>query len=617
MNGSTIKETDPLRRRDTGAAGAPSPAGPASAASAPGSAGAERRPETVPVPPRPSRAGRVTLGQQLVGADIITPQQLDQALAEGSQKGLRLGETLVEMGMVQEDTILPFIENHLGVPATRLRDGMIDPVAVRLLPRRVAERLDAVALFKIRDTLCVAMADPQNLEHVDELERITRLKVRPVFAFRTSIQRTLPRCYEEGFEVDTVTADLDESAVQLQSDAAEADLTNVESMVDGSPIINLVNYLLVQAIRSGASDIHIEPSRKFSIVRFRVDGQMYEALRPRRDMHPALVSRIKVMGKMDIAEHNRPQDGRFQVTVEGREVDFRVSTLPTVLGEKIVLRILDKENLTFNLDVLGFPPDMLKRVKLLLEKPYGLLLVTGPTGSGKTTTLYSALELIKSVHSNVVSVEDPVEYQVELVNQVQVDESRSLSFSSALRSILRQDPDIIMIGEIRDVPTAQIAVQAALTGHLVLSTLHTNDCAGAIHRLADMEIEPFKIAASVVGVIAQRLIRTVCSSCKTFVYASDELLETIHYQGDRRRSFVRGEGCPKCHDTGFVGRTGIYEVMAVDREMRSLIAARASIDEIRDCYRRAGGKTLLEQGIRLAEKEQTSLEEVMRVAYFE
>ena len=563
------------------------------------------------------RMGRATLGQQLVGADIITAEQLDQALAAGSQKGLRLGEVLVEMGMVQEDAILPFIENHLGVPATRLRDGLIDPVAVRLLPKRMAERLDALALFKIRDTLCVAMADPQNLEQVDEIERVTQLKVRPLFAFRSSIQRTLPRCYEEGFEVDTVTADIDESSVQLQADAAEVDLTNVESMVDGSPIINLVNYLLVQAIRAGASDIHIEPSRKFSIVRFRVDGQMYEALRPRRDMHPALVSRIKVMGKMDIAEHHRPQDGRFQVTVEGREVDFRVSTLPTVLGEKIVLRILDKENLTFSLDLLGFPPDALKRVKLLLAKPYGLMLVTGPTGSGKTTTLYSALELIKSVHRNVVSVEDPVEYQVELVNQIQVDESRQLSFSSALRSILRQDPDIIMIGEIRDVQTAQIAVQAALTGHLVLSTLHTNDCAGAIHRLADMGIEPFKIAAALVGVIAQRLVRTICPSCKTFVYASAELLATIHFQGDRRRSFVRGEGCPKCHDTGFMGRTGIYEVMTVDRELRERIASGAGTDEIRDCYQRAGGKTLLEQGIRLAEKEQTSLDEVMRVAYFE
>jgi type IV pilus assembly protein PilB len=564
-----------------------------------------------------ARSGTATLGQQLVGADVITPEQLEQALAEGSQKGLRLGETLVEMGMVQDEAILPFIENHLGVPATRLRDGMIDPIAVRLIPRRAAERLDVVALFMIRDSLCVAMADPQNLDQLDEIERITHLRVRPVFAFRSSIQRILPRCYEEGFEVDTVTADIDESSVQLQSDGADIDLTNVESMVDGSPIINLVNYLLIQAIRSKASDIHIEPSRKFSVVRFRVDGQMYEALRPRRDMHAALVSRVKVMGKMDIAEHNRPQDGRFQVMVEGREVDFRVSTVPTVLGEKIVLRILDRQNLTFDLDRLGVPPDMLWNLKALLAKPYGLLLVTGPTGSGKTTTLYSALELIKSVHRNVVSVEDPVEYQVELVNQIQVDESRSMSFSSALRSILRQDPDIIMIGEIRDVPTAQIAVQAALTGHLVLSTLHTNDCAGAIHRLLDMGIESFKIAAALVGVVAQRLIRTVCPNCKTFSYPPRELLETIHYQGDQRRSFVRGEGCPRCHDTGFVGRTGVYEVMVIDREIRALVSRGAGLDDIRDCYRRAGGKTLLEQGIRLAEKEQTSLEEVMRVAYFE
>jgi type IV pilus assembly protein PilB len=561
--------------------------------------------------------GRTTLGQQLVGADIITTEQLELALAEGSQKGLRLGEVLVEMGMVQDEAILPFIETHLGVPATRLRDGMIDPAAVRLIPRRVAERLDAVALFKVRDTLCVAMADPQNLDQLDEIERVTGLRVRPVFAFRGIIQRTLPRCYEEGFEVDTITADLDESAVQLQADSAEVDLTNVESMVDGSPIINLVNYLLIQAIRGGASDIHIEPSRKYSVVRLRVDGQMYEALRPRRDMHAALVSRVKVMSKMDIAEHHRPQDGRFQVSVEGREVDFRVSTLPTVLGEKIVMRILDKENLTFNLDLLGVPPDMLKQLKLLLAKPYGLLLVTGPTGSGKTTTLYSALELIKSVHRNVVSVEDPVEYQVELVNQIQVDESRSLSFSSALRSILRQDPDIIMIGEIRDADTARIAVQAALTGHLVLSTLHTNDCAGAVHRLMDMGVESYKIAAALVGVVAQRLVRTICQACKTLAYPSAELLETIHYQGDRRRSFIRGEGCPKCHDTGFAGRTGIYEVMVIDREIRERVAAGADTDTIRDCYRRAGGQTLLEQGIRLAEKEITSLDEVMRVAYFE
>mgnify|MGYP002624765393 CR=1 FL=1 len=389
---------------------------------------------------------KLRLGELLLSAGLITEDQLDVALTEGSQKGMRLGEALIDMGLVTEDKILPFIETHLGVPSARLREGLIDPEVVGSLPRAAAERISALALFKVRDTLTVALADPLNLDHLDDIERITGLRVRPVFAFHSSIERLLPRCYEEGFEVDAVTADLDEEAVQLQADVTDADLSDVESLVDGSPIINLVNYLLIQAIRTGASDIHIEPNRKYSVIRFRVDGQMFEALRPRRDMHPAMVSRIKVMGKMDIAEHKRPQDGRFQVTVDNREVDFRVSTLPTVIGEKIVLRILDKENLTFNLDKLGLPSDMLTDLKGLLAKPYGLLLVTGPTGSGKTTTLYSALELIKSVHSNLVTVEDPVEYQVDLVNQIQVDEARGLSFSGVLRSILRQDPAIIMVG---------------------------------------------------------------------------------------------------------------------------------------------------------------------------
>jgi type IV pilus assembly protein PilB len=557
------------------------------------------------------------LGEQLVEAGIVSREQLETALSKGTEKGLRLGEALLDMGFAEEEEILPYIERGLGLPATRLREGLIDPQVVRTIPQAMANDLKCIALFKVRDSLVVAMSEPQNLQQTDEIERVTRLAVRPVFAFRTSIERLLPRCYEKGFEVDAVTADMDAGTVQLQTDDADVDLTNVEALVDGSPIINLVNYFLVQAIRKGASDIHVEPSRKYSVVRFRVDGQMHEALRPRRDMHPALVSRIKVMAKMDIAEHNRPQDGRFQVAAEGREVDFRVSSLPTVLGEKVVMRILDRENLTFNLDVLGLPGDMLQTLKRLLAKPYGLLLVTGPTGSGKTTTLYSALELIKSVHVNVVTVEDPVEYQVELVNQVQVDEARHLFFHDVLRSILRQDPDIIMIGEIRDSETAQIAVQAALTGHLVLSTLHTNDSAGAINRLIDMGIPGYKVAAALVGVVAQRLVRTVCPECRTFMYPTAELLETIHYQGDKRRSFVRGAGCPKCHDTGFQGRVGIYEVMPIERELRELIAEGATIDRIRDCYRAAGGRTLLDEGIRHAEAERTSLEEVMRVAYFE
>jgi type II secretory ATPase GspE/PulE/Tfp pilus assembly ATPase PilB-like protein len=340
-------------------------------------------------------------------------------------------------------------------------------------------------------------------------------------------------------------------------------------------------------------------------------------LRPRRDIYPAIVSRVKVMAKMDIAEHRLPQDGRLHVVVEGREIDLRVSTLPTVLGEKAVLRVLDRRRLTFNLDLLGLPFDLLAQLKQLLAKPHGLLLVTGPTGSGKTTTLYSALELIKSVHRNIVTVEDPVEYQLEQVNQVQIDEATSFSFAGALRSILRQDPDVIMVGEIRDTETAQVAVQAALTGHLVLSTLHTNDSAGAVTRLIDMGVAPYKVAAALIGVVAQRLVRTICPHCKTSYYPPSDLLASFRYQGDTRRPFARGEGCPKCHDTGFQGRLGIYEVLSGGPEFRQMIIQDANLDQIRNWCRSQGGRTLFDEGIRLAEKEQTSLDEVMRVAFFE
>jgi type IV pilus assembly protein PilB len=461
------------------------------------------------------------------------------------------------------------------------------------------------------------MAEPQNLEQIDEIERITGHTVRPVFAVRSVVERMIRRVYEEGFEVDAVTADLSDDAVDLQIDAADVDLSKVDALADGSPVINLVNYLIVQAIRQGASDIHIEPGRAHSTVRFRVDGLLREVLRPRRDLHPAVVSRVKVMAKMDIAEHRQSQDGRLHVVVEGREIDLRVSTLPTVLGEKAVLRVLDRKRVNFNLDLLGVPDDMLRPLKAMLARPYGLLLVTGPTGSGKTTTLYSAIELIKSVNRNIVTVEDPVEYQLELINQVQVDSSVQLGFSAALRSILRQDPDVILVGEIRDAETAKVAVQAALTGHLVLSTLHTNDAAGAVTRLVDMDVEPFRLAAALIGVIAQRLVRTICPQCIAKFYPRAELLRSINYHGDQRRTFARGEGCPACHDTGYQGRTGIYEVLPAGPDVRALITGGATVDALRALHRKQGGRSLFQQGIELAEKEVTSLDEVIRVAFTE
>jgi type IV pilus assembly protein PilB len=552
------------------------------------------------------------LGELLVRSSIVGEEEIQEALKVQSEKGKRLGETLLDLGFVTEEELLPFMEARLNVQGVRLRDGLVDPAAVHLIAKPLAEHLEALALFKVRHTLTVAMADPDDLRAIDHIEKVTGLRVRAVFAFREAITRMTKRCYDEGFQVDAVTADMDEDAISIQEHEIDS-ISSLESIVDGSPIINLVNYLILQGIRQHASDIHIEPDRKYSVVRFRVDGQLREIVRPRRDIHPAIVSRIKVMSRMDIAEHRLPQDGRCQVVVDGVEVDLRISTLPTVLGEKVVIRILDSGRLSFNLDTLGIKHATLIKIHELLKLPHGLLLVTGPTGSGKTTTLYSALELIKSIHRNIVTVEDPVEYQLDLINQVQVDEARSFHFATALRSILRQDPDVIMVGEIRDGETAQVAIQAALTGHLVLSTLHTNDAVGAIARLMDMEIAGYKVASALVGVIAQRLVRTICENCRAPYFAPAELLRSLNYQGDVRRAFARGEGCSKCFDTGFQGRIGVYEVLTVSPKLRSLISDNAPLDDIRAQHRSEGGHSLLQEGLRLAEEEVTSLEEVIRV----
>jgi len=560
---------------------------------------------------------RRPLGQRLLSADLIAADELEAALNHQAQNGQKLGEALLDLGFASEEQLLPFIESQLGVTSVRLREGLLDPVAVQLIPRPLAESLNVLALFRVRNTLVVATEDPQDLDVIDTIESLTGLEVRPVFAFHVSIQRMQRRAYEEDFRVDAVTADMDESAVELQVETSDVDIASVHDLVDGSPVINLVNYLVLQAIRKSASDIHIEPSRKFGTVRFRIDGQLVEMLRPRRDIFPAIVSRIKVMARLDIAEQRIPQDGRCQVVADGKEVDLRVSTLPTVLGEKVVIRVLDKQRLTFNLNKLGIPDDTLGILKGLLKKPHGLLLVTGPTGSGKTTTLYSALELIKSVHHNIVTVEDPVEYQIELVNQVQADGTRGVTFASALRSILRQDPDVIMVGEIRDAETAQVAVQAALTGHLVLSTLHTNDSVSAITRMMDMGIESYKLAAAMVGVVAQRLVRKICPKCKGSYFPRAEFLEAMHYQGDMRRSFSKGTGCRDCFDTGFKGRTGIYEVLPANADVRRMIADQAPLETIREWFKEQNFPTLLSGGIQLAEQDISSLEEIARIAFVE
>ncbi|MFQ5730792.1 MAG: GspE/PulE family protein [Planctomycetaceae bacterium] len=565
----------------------------------------------------PPRGASTPLGERLVRARIISPGELETALGQQKAEGRRIGEVLSELGFLDEPQLLPILSEQMDVPYVDLRDGLVDPAVVRLIPRVLAEEFVCLALFRVRTTLTVAMADPQELAQIDRIEDITGLRVRPVLALRSALDPLIPRAYEEGFEVDAVTADMDRDAVSVQDDAFHVELQDLESIADGSPIVNLVNYAILHAVRQGSSDIHIEPGQNHSSVRFRVDGQLREVLRPRREHHASIVSRIKVMAKMDIAEHRVPQDGRVHVIVDNREIDLRVSTLPTVFGEKVVMRVLDRANITFSLDELGMPDDLLSSMQSMLARPYGLLLVTGPTGSGKTTTLYSAIELIKSVHKNIVTVEDPVEYQLELINQVQANSATSLSFTRVLRSILRQDPDVIMVGEIRDSETAEVAIQAALTGHLVLSTLHTNDSASAITRLLDMGIASYKIAAAFVGAVAQRLVRTVCPNCRTLYYPSDELLQALRYRGNKDRQFVRGEGCHACYDTGYKGRTGIYEILSGTHELREVIGGEPSVEAVRAWHRSQGAATLLDEGLRLAEAGTTSLDEVMRVALFD
>lgn len=554
------------------------------------------------------------LGELLVSGGQITEDELATAL-RNQVTGQRLGETLVRLGFVEESDLLPFLAEQQGVPYAVLREGLIDPAAARLLPRQMAEATGCLALFAVRGELTVAMPDPQDLTVIDRIEQLTGMRVRPALALASAINDLTDRVYGEGFEVEAVTADMEEGAISVSEEAV--DLDGMSSDASESPIINLVNYVILQAVRQHASDIHIEPGARNTSVRFRVDGTLREVVRPRREFHPALVSRLKVMAKMDIAEHRLPQDGRIHVVVDRREIDVRASTLPTVLGEKVVLRILDRNSVTFRLDDLGIPSQELGEINQMLRRPHGLLLATGPTGSGKTTTLYSAIELIKTVERNIVTVEDPVEYRLDLINQVHVNSGASLSFAKALRSILRQDPDVIMIGEIRDRETAETAVQAALTGHLVLSTLHTNDASSAIDRLADMGVAPFKIAAALLGVVAQRLLRRVCPHCRSVYFPQQSLLDALKYQGDRTRQFVRGAGCDRCFDSGCQGRTGIYEVLPVSRELRDMIAAGTHVDKVRDWARSQGHQPLLHQGLRLAEQGVVSLEEVMRVASFD
>jgi type IV pilus assembly protein PilB len=561
-------------------------------------------------------APRLRLGDVLIERGAISREQLDQALAKQKATGKLLGEVLVDQGVIGASVLVQTIARETGIPGCVLRHGLIDPSLLATVSAGEAERLKVIPMFRLGDTLTVAMAEPQNLPTIDALSRATGCRIRPVFALESNILEFV-RKYSGGADtgIDQFLTSLAEQDVEVveRETVDEGPSTDLDTLVAGSPIVNLVNVAFLTAVKDKASDIHIEPDRKGTRVRYRIDGVLRDLMKPPIGMHAAVVSRVKVIGKMDIAEKRLPQEGRVRILAEGREIDLRVSSMPTLLGEKIVVRILDKANLKVRLEDLGFRAGALSAFKRSLELSHGLNLVTGPTGSGKTTTLYSALDLLRGPEVNIVTVEDPVEYQLDQVNQIQVNDAIGLSFARALRSILRQDPDVIMVGEIRDQETARVAVQAALTGHLVLATLHTNDAPGAVSRLVDMGIETYLLSGALNGAVAQRLARTICPGCSTKYYPTDRVLADAGLSEHVGKPFRKGGGCRQCHDTGFKGRVGVYEVMEVTPELRRMIHLERPVHELREAMRRGGMMTLREEGVALAMDGKTSLEEILRV----
>ena len=521
------------------------------------------------------------IGKKLLEARLVDQSAIDKALLQQKNLGGTLTGNLVKTGALTEEALLDFLSRLHGAPAIDLKTFEPDPNLTRLIPGDVAIKFMALPVSRVGRRLVVAMANPSNIFAIDDIKFITGYEVEPHVASEAMLKRALDRAYDSaGTMADVMKGMEDELAVVEEDDSEmEAGIAGA----DEAPIVKLVNSLIADAVRKGASDIHIEPYEKSMRVRFRIDGVMQEMMAPPFKFKAAILSRLKIMAELDIAERRVPQDGRIKIKVLNRTIDLRVSSLPTIFGEKIVMRILDKTNLNIDLEKLGFEPASMKEFVSAIANPYGMVLVTGPTGSGKTTTLYSALSRVNTPEVNVMTAEDPVEYNLDGINQVLVNEDVGLTFAAALKAFLRQDPNIIMVGEIRDIETASIAVKAALTGHLVLSTLHTNDAPSAIGRMIDMGVEPFLVASSVNIVLAQRLVRRVCSGCKQRVELNEELMNELQLSVKDlgKATIYEGGGCVDCNNTGYRGRQGVYEVMPISPRLRELILERASAAEIK------------------------------------
>jgi len=550
------------------------------------------------------------LGELLLENGLLTEEQCQNALDVQKKTGKRLGQAVIDLGYVKEEDLLQILSKQMSIPHIWLRKGMVDPKVVNVIPGDKARLYKIMPMFRIKDILIVATSDPQAIFVFDEIEKTTGLVVKPVLTRSSDIEKAITEHYKgDGIEGFAFASGDGARQTDLQRGR---DFLKIEELEEGSPVINVVNNIILRAIRDKASDIHIEPDKSKLRIRYRVDGMLYEVMTYNMDVYPAIVSRIKVMANLDIAERRLPQDGRIQVMVEGRSVDLRFSSMPGILGEKIVLRILDKNSVILDLNQLGFSIDTLSNFTRLLKHPYGLILVTGPTGSGKTTTLYAAMNFLNSIDKNIVTIEDPVEYQMDIINQNQVREAIGLTFSVILRHTLRQDPDIIMVGEIRDKETAEIAIQSSLTGHLVLSTLHTNDSPSAITRLLDMGIEPYMISSSLTGVIAQRLIRKICTECKTLFYPPSEVLERYNWGGEKDLQVAKGKGCPACYGSGYKGRAGIYELLEVNESLQTMILSNPSLEEIRKRLKEWDHSSMEMEGLNKVRERITTFEEVTR-----
>ncbi|WP_437790089.1 type IV-A pilus assembly ATPase PilB [Sorangium sp. So ce693] len=556
------------------------------------------------------------LGELLVREKLISLQQLRQAQEEQRKTGQNLGYALAKLGYISDGEITSFLSTQYRVPAVALDEYEIDAEVSRLVSRDVCEKHKIIPISRSGTALVVAMADPTNLHAIDDIKFLTGFNVEPVVASETGITEAIERAYNVGPSYDEVLSEFGEEEVGFQVEADDVNVLELEKAAEGAPVVRLVNAILLNAIKKGASDIHVEPYEKKLRVRYRIDGVLMEEMQPPIKLKNAIASRLKIMSSLDIAERRLPQDGRIKLKMgRGREMDFRVSVLPTIWGEKIVLRLLDKSNLQLDMVKLGFDPKPLADFKWAIGQPWGMVLVTGPTGSGKTTTLYSALSELNQIGSNISTAEDPVEYNLHGINQVQMHDDIGLNFAMSLRSFLRQDPDIIMVGEIRDFETAEIAVKAALTGHLVLSTLHTNDAPSTISRLLNMGVEPFLITASVNLVLAQRLARKICSDCRVPLKVDARVLLDFGFteQQVARAELVRGAGCKTCNGSGYKGRVALYEVMRFTDALKEMVLQGASTAELKAAAIKGGMLTLRMSGIEKVLAGVTTTEEVGRV----